>query len=194
MHFDWTAAAIVVATLLGPILAVEIQKQLEERREIRSRKEGLFRVLMATRSVRLAAEHVQALNAIDLTFDDKKGEAVRQAWRAYLDHLNTSQKKIGQEVWNAGYDTKFIDLLYEISRVLGRRFDKTYLKTSWYRPQAHTDLETTVQEIQRLLLEVLKGQRTLPVAVSQPPVPVAAPAPVPAVEQAPRMLLPPRVG
>ena len=144
-------------------------------------------MLMATRSVRLSPEHVQALNAIDLTFDDKKGEAVRQAWRAYLDHLNTPQKKIGQEVWNAAYDAKFIDLLYEISKVLGRRFDKTYLKTSWYRPQAHTDMETTVQEIQRLLLGVLKGERSLPVAVSQPAQPVQPELPPPT-----RMLLPPR--
>jgi hypothetical protein len=191
MHFDWTSAAIVIATLLGPILAVQIQKHLEEIRAIRSRKEVLFRTLMATRSVRLSPEHVQALNQIDLTFDAKKEEGVRQAWRAYLDQLNTPQLKVGQQVWNAGYDSKFIDMLYEMSKVLGRGFDKTYLKNSWYRPQAHTDLETTVQEIQRLLLGILKGEQSLPVAIREPaPLPNAQPKMI--VGSPPGQLSPPR--
>jgi hypothetical protein len=62
---DW---AIVSATLLGPILAVQAQKWLERWRDYRNRKMWVFQTLMATRAARLEAEHVRALNMIDLVF------------------------------------------------------------------------------------------------------------------------------
>jgi hypothetical protein len=168
MYFDWTAAAIVTATLMGPILAVEIQKRLERAREAKGRKDRLFTTLMATRSIRVSPQHVEALNAIDLTFDgkDKKEEEVRRAWAAYLDVLNTPAERRAEPAYYLNFDAKFIELLYAISRAIGRDFDRTYLKNSWYRPQAHADLETATQEIQHLFLSVLKGERTLPVAVT----------------------------
>lgn len=170
MAFEWTGAAIVAATFLGPVFAVEIQKRLEDRRERRERREKLFKALMATRSVRLSGQHVEALNTIDLTFDGegKKDEAVRRAWGAYLDVLNVPVERRGESVWNAEYDAKFIDLLYAMSQAIGRDYDKTYIKNSWYRPQAHVDIETATQEIQRLFLSVLKGERVFPVSVNEP--------------------------
>ena len=62
---DWI---IALATLLGPILAVQAQKWIEGVREQRTRKLRVFTQLMATRAARLSAEHVQAINMIDLVF------------------------------------------------------------------------------------------------------------------------------
>ena len=46
---NWTAAAIILATLLGPIVAVQVQKLLERRQERMRAKNEAFKVLMATR-------------------------------------------------------------------------------------------------------------------------------------------------
>jgi cytochrome bd-type quinol oxidase subunit 1 len=62
---DWL---IVASTLLGPILAVQAQKWVEVFRERRGRKLWVVQQLMATRAARVSAEHVQALNMIDLVF------------------------------------------------------------------------------------------------------------------------------
>ena len=87
---DWL---IVLATIAGPILAVQAQKAVEALRERRGRKERVFAQLMATRAARLSAEHVQALNTIDLVFFGSsvlgirrrsRGEqAVLDAWKEY---------------------------------------------------------------------------------------------------------------
>jgi Family of unknown function (DUF6680) len=56
---------MVTAMLLGPILAVQIQKFLEARRELRRTRMNLFHTLMQTRGNRLDPAHVQALNSIE---------------------------------------------------------------------------------------------------------------------------------
>ena len=79
----------IAAIILGPILAVQAQKYIELRRDIRSRKLQIFRTLMATRATTLAPLHVEALNLIDIEFDakKKKDKRVVDAWKLYLDHL-----------------------------------------------------------------------------------------------------------
>ena len=59
---------IIAATILGPILAVQIQKYLEGWRESSNRKVTIFKALMVTRAARLTSEQVQALNLIDVEF------------------------------------------------------------------------------------------------------------------------------
>jgi hypothetical protein len=46
--------AIVFATLLGPILAVQAQKFVEQRREQNHRRVAIFRALMMTRAAVLS--------------------------------------------------------------------------------------------------------------------------------------------
>jgi len=52
--------AIVFATLLGPVLAVQAQKWLEKTRAINERRNFIFRVLMATRATRLVPDPARA--------------------------------------------------------------------------------------------------------------------------------------
>ena len=61
----------------------------------------IFRTLMATRATRLSAEHVQALNGIELTFygGGKKEKKVLEAWKAYHDHLNTKYEGTAANEW-----------------------------------------------------------------------------------------------
>jgi hypothetical protein len=69
---DWTVKtgdlAIVIATLLGPILAVQAQKWIERSRERQQRRVAVFRVLMTTRAALLSPAHVEALNIVPVEF------------------------------------------------------------------------------------------------------------------------------
>ena len=62
---DWLT---IIAILLAPVFAVQVQKWVEHLRERRGKKLGVFQALMATRGARLSPEHVRALNMIDLEF------------------------------------------------------------------------------------------------------------------------------
>jgi hypothetical protein len=103
-NLKFTDELLIVATLLGPILAVQAQKFVERTTENRRRRLGIFHSLMATRAARVAPEHVQALNRIDLEFSGKRffgliswqttrERAVVEAWREHFDRLWRRTKK-----------------------------------------------------------------------------------------------------
>ena len=94
----------VAAAGAGPVLAVEVQKRSERKREQRSRRLGIFRTLMATRLQMLGWEHVQALNVIDVEFYGSSSEekAVLNDWKAYLDHLNQDTQLNGSSSARGG--------------------------------------------------------------------------------------------
>ena len=74
-----TDVAIIIATILGPILAVQAQKWLERERAIRDRRNAIFRTLMATRAAMLSPGHVEAFNAVPVDFYGAKGELKMEA-------------------------------------------------------------------------------------------------------------------
>ena len=79
----------ISAIILGPILAVQIEKYLERRRENKNRRLSIFKTLMATRGTVLSWTHVEALNRIDLEFsNNKKFEKVITTWQEYFDNLS----------------------------------------------------------------------------------------------------------
>jgi hypothetical protein len=171
MQMDWSAVAIVVATIMGPILAVQAQKYLERHRDQTRAKDSLFRVLMATRANRIATEHVQALNGIELAFygGGQKEKKVREAWKAYLDNLNDlkSYKPNRIPEWQTRQFDLFVDLPHDMAICLGYNdFDKTHIKNSWYAPEAHGTIEQQWNDIRAALADILTGKRYLPVGSS----------------------------
>lgn len=92
--------AIVVATLLGPVLAIQAQKILERSRDRKERRMVIFRTLMATRASVLSPAHVEALNAIPIEFYGNTGKLkeINEAWKLYLDHLGPTN--VVGDVWN----------------------------------------------------------------------------------------------
>ena len=64
----FTDAALITATVMGPVLAVQTQKWIERARARREAQQRTFNVLMATRAARVSPGHVEALNAIDIHF------------------------------------------------------------------------------------------------------------------------------
>ena len=66
MSMKLAEVLMIIAVLLAPVVAVQVQKWLELFREDRARKLWIFKTLMATRAATVSPEHVQALNMIDL--------------------------------------------------------------------------------------------------------------------------------
>lgn len=159
--------AIIFATILGPILAVQAQRIVDLHRERRKAKDNIFRTLMATRGTRLSPEHVRALNMVELEFEDKRSKPVREAWRAYNNHLNT--RMADDALWSNKMVDLLVDMLYEMKKYLKYPdFDKTQIRTSWYAPVAHNTLEEENTAIRGSLIKVLKGESALVIAPEEP--------------------------
>lgn len=165
---DW---AIIFATILGPILAVQAQKSVETFREKRSRKIRLFETLMATRAARISPEHVRALNMIDLIFygertfgfhrRSSKEQTIIDAWKEYLDHLNNKLDDEQIQLWVAQGDEIFTNLLYAIAQDIGYKFDRVQLKRGAYTPIAHGELEAEQSELRKATLSLVTGKHAL---------------------------------
>src|SRR5882672_3424001 len=106
--------ALIFATLVGPLLAVQAQKYLERWRAETERRKQIFKTLMATRASRLAPVHIESLNLIDIEFPAARSrfKRVRSAWKAYLTHLGESAPDApAQPVFFAKREELFTDLL-----------------------------------------------------------------------------------
>lgn len=165
---DW---AVVFATLLGPVLAVQAQKMVEQFRERRQRKIRLFEQLMATRTARLSPEHVRALNMIDLVFYGEKTlgtlrrstkeQSILDVWKEYHDHLSTRAEEGQLSLWAARGDEIFTSVLFAIARDIGYTFDRVQLKRGAYSPIAHGELENQLDQIRKAVLSLLTGEHAL---------------------------------
>jgi hypothetical protein len=163
--------ATIVAIIKGPINALRIQRQLDEERETRIRKLGIFRTLMSFRATRLAPAFVQALNLIDLEFTDPLEKPVRDAWKELQDHYADWGRKVPQErKVSDGADVErsnelLSELLVKMGSSLGYSFDKVYVKKGVYYPEGLGDMEQEQHALRKGLLNVLAGKASLPVAV-----------------------------
>ena len=157
----------VFAIILGPIIALWLQRISERRREAGNRKVYVFRTLMASRATRLSQNHIEALNAIEVEFGGSKENEKRviEAWKLYLDHLAT---KVDQS-WTARGDDIFTDLLYEMARCLNYSFDKVWIKRNIYYPKGHGEIEEDQYIIRKALVKLLTGQNALKMDVESFP-------------------------
>ncbi|WP_430232621.1 DUF6680 family protein [Nitrosomonas communis] len=179
---DIANISIIIATLLGPILAIQAQKIVERARERHSRKVWVFQTLMATRAARVSTDHVQALNMIDLVFYGKRifgihrrsktENSVLDAWHEYLDHLNTTieKEKENFSLWATKGDELFVNLLYALAVDVGFRFDRVQLKKGAYSPIAHGELEFEQQQLRKLAIDLLSGRQPLKMELTDIPI------------------------
>jgi hypothetical protein len=179
--------ATVLATIVGPILAVQAQKMVERATASRQRREWVFSTLMATRQARLSIDHVRALNMIDLAFygfrvpltgmiwRNKKSKAVIRAWHVYHAHLSLPperrvQTEADQRDWGGRADELFTNLLDCLADSTKYEFDRDELRSGSYSPEAHGNVEMQQDAIRRLTLEVLEGKKHVPMDVKSWPV------------------------
>lgn len=164
---------MIAAVLLAPVVALQVQRWLQTRREIRDRKLYIFRTLMATRASRLSLEHVAALNMIDLEFygSGSKNKEVTRAWNLYRDHLNTpsgGHEDPQQQRWNEKGNELFTALLVKLGAVVDYDFDELLLKKGAYFPKWQGDLEDDQDDqflLRKGLLRMLAGSLPLKMEV-----------------------------
>jgi hypothetical protein len=192
-------AVLILATLGGPILAVQAQTFLERRRASTARRLNVFRTVMATRGARLSAAHVEALNLIDIEFytpaqrflrQSPKFRRVRSAWRSYYAHLESPFPK--EEAQVAVYlnqrNELFTDLVYEMAIAVGyAEFDKDEIRKVSYVPQLHENIESEQTVIRKGFSEIFSGKAALPLKIVEFPfaVPLTpSPTPTPSAKAA----------
>ncbi|MDO6537966.1 hypothetical protein Q4524_05190 [Alteromonas stellipolaris] len=163
---DWV---MILAVFLGPIVAVQLTKFLDAKKEKRQRKLDIFKTLMATRSYATSWDHVMTLNRIDLEFElaQPKEKAVVEAWKQYLDLLG--DKTITGEQWGTKRVELLVELLYKMALVLDYDFDKTHIKNSSYSPMVHGNIDAQQAKIREGILEILDGKRGLPMNITNWP-------------------------
>jgi hypothetical protein len=168
-----TELAIVAATLLGPVLAVQAQKFLERRRVKKDRQTEIFRTLMTTRASGLSSRFVEALNAVPLEFygSDKQLKKINDSWKLYLDHHSNVPTQEGHE--NAMWGQKTIELLHEMlilmAEYLDYDFSKAQLTSDIYSPIGHGVAENQQEIIRQGLARLFQGEFSLPMKVTSFP-------------------------
>ena len=165
---DWV---MVGAVLLGPLIAVQLTRFLDDLKEQKGRKLWVFKTLMSSRAQGLSAFHVQALNSIELEFDPKKAndKSVLEAWSAYRDFLG--DKNFPEDSWAVRRNDLFSDLLQRMGKGLGYDLDKTNIKNSFYSPTGHERLEDDQTVIRQSLRKLLEGNEAFPMYVTNIPTP-----------------------
>lgn len=116
-------------------------------------KRDLFFTLMANRkSVMISKEWVDALNQIDVVFqDDKK---VRRAWREYFDSLDEKSQ------YNKDRESFLLDLLSEMANSLGYKDLKQTEISRFYNPQAFSNQQQVASMINTELIRVLSHSKS----------------------------------
>ena len=168
---DWL---VVIATLLSPLIAVQVTKWLERRTLTRDEQVRIFKTLMATRAAILDPRHVESLNVIDVVFhaNEKQEIDIRRLWKQYLDHLN--DRTYPRDTWGVKRVELLVELLHSMAIFLGFDFDKTHIKNQAYFPEGYGDIENDQTVNRKALREILTGQRPLQMWVANLPTPVAA--------------------
>jgi len=167
---------MILAVLTAPFAAVFAQRKIDLIREKRNQKLWIFRTLMATRGNKISLEHVQALNSIELFFDNSKTDKdIVEKWNEYLDHLVRQDIKVDDKdystklsVWAEKGDDLLADLLYIMSKALKYKFDKVKIKRGIYIPRGHGEDQFDYFTIRRGLAKIFRNQSGFPVKMINP--------------------------
>ena len=116
---DWLT---VLATLLSPLIALQVSEIISRRRQVRDEQLRIFKTLMSTRAANLDPRHVESLNLIDVVFqaNSKKEIEIRRQWKQYLDHL--SDKAYPKDSWGSRRVELLVELLHSMAIFLGFDF------------------------------------------------------------------------
>lgn len=154
------------AILIGPLLAVQVTRYFDERKEIKDRKLKIFRTLMATRGYKFSHLHIEALNIIDIDFSKDKG--VINTWKTY--HSKLHKPITGDAMSDAltlrEIEPSFNKLLHEISKAVGYDFSETEIEASSYAPILHEHIESQQNKVLGYVVDILEGKKSLPVHIT----------------------------
>ncbi|NTD93849.1 hypothetical protein G6M23_21190 [Agrobacterium tumefaciens] len=156
------AWSVVLATFLGPILAVFVTRWVDDRRLKQSRKLETFRVLIRTRRTQLSYDFVAALNMVEIDFFNAPKVLTTHA--ELMRHLGAKT----DDSWLDRTQRLVARLLYAMGQDVGYTMEQLDILEGGYIPQAMVDDETEQQRLRRSLLALLSGAHPLPVTIQQP--------------------------
>ena len=167
--FDWI---MVLAIVVGPVLALSAQRLLDRMREKKNRRTGIYLTLMALRATPLHPDHVKALNSLDTVFDGRgaKDQKIRKAWETALTHFNTKRPDADPEM--SAWDNRLVDLRVDLYQAVGQAvgYDHSveYIKSHIYTPIAFGNAELDMLKIRGGLAKIVTDDG-LKVIVEEPP-------------------------
>lgn len=159
---SWFEISTLLAIFFGPVIAVLVTRYIDRLRERRSRRMEIFRSLMTTRRLKLSPEHVSALNLIEIEY--YKNERVLEKWKAYVDHLQTSEGD--PKRWNELADAYYTELVQAIGRTLGYNIEQLSIFQGGYAPRGWEMVEAEQTQFRKLVIEVLEGNRPFPIIMA----------------------------
>ena len=154
----------IFAIIYGPIAAVKVGKELQDRQHSLNRKDAIFTNIMSMRRINLHIDHVKALNMIDVEFASNSPEdkAIRDKWKRYLNHLDDhAQRGKDGERWVKDKDSLFFDLLEVMAKSLSYDIQRSQIERGCYIPQRYIDIDTEQQTFRRCIINLASGINTL---------------------------------
>lgn len=153
----------ILALIIGPIMALAIQRELDKGREEDKRKRELFRTIWGTRQFpgRLHYRHVEALNMIGLEFEGDS--QVIEAWKEYLDALNRKEPATEKQQFYNERDAKFNALIFALSRSLRYKFTRLEIEQLAYSPVAHGTWAEQETILRKGVVRLFQGKFALPI-------------------------------
>jgi hypothetical protein len=155
---------MILAVIIGPIVAVVITLWWQQRKEKRDTKTRLFITLMAFRKSYpiISYDFANQLNLIDVVFSDT--EKVVSLWHDYyslLQRQNTDTLQLQEQ------NHKYLELLSRMGAELGFKHLQQTDIDKFYIPQIHMDQNHLNSECQREWLRVLKNTAKINVETNQ---------------------------
>jgi hypothetical protein len=168
-----TGIVSAVAIIAAPMIALAVQRRLDQEKEARVRKQQIFQALWTNRRRPFWIARVDALNLIDVEFFGIS--TVQDAWQDLRAHYFQQEfPGLNQQQIDREREEKFATLLYQISEVLGYKFSRTDIRDNIYRPQLHTTADEIEFETRSRVLALLKSD-ALPVRFVTPETSIAGP-------------------
>ena len=164
-----TEGLTIIALIAGPVLAVLITRWLDNRRDKKSRRWQIFRDLMCFRTHPTSQGFVTALNLIEVEFYDDW--EVLNALKNLLEHYN-KQEPQGQGLLQThlreAEELRTL-LIKEVALALGIELDSLDILGKGYYPVAWANLEDHEATMRHLLSDIMRGNRSFPVHIVEPP-------------------------
>ena len=144
----------ILAILISPLIAVQVTRFLDEKKEERKRQMEIFRTLMGQRGLTPRTdEYIVALNQIDPVFH--KVPAVRNAYS----ELYKSTAPNSRELADSG--KYLIILLQEMAKHLNFDNLRDLDIDRWYSPQTRADGQNLIGTYYQEFLRVLENSEHL---------------------------------
>jgi hypothetical protein len=178
----------IIAILASPVIALVVSGWIAEAKEQTKRRHQVFQSLWLTRNDmnmiggRMSPEHVRALNMIEIEFTAtgldrfylrvERCDGVLEAWHVYRQAFmvedfadNTSADA---QAFFAARDMLLVDLLAQMSELLGLQFTRNKIVNSSYAPKGHTQVEFEIAALRTALLAIAQGRQPLHVTSAPP--------------------------